>query len=68
MAGRMSDISITFPWYSWPLIAALFGWPGLLIGLLLGGLLWRRHRISGAVLSGIAGCLLWFAGWIWLSP
>lgn len=64
----MSDISITFPWYSWPLLLALFGWPGLLIGLPVGGLLWQRHRVWGAVLGAIAGCLIWSVTKIWLSP
>ena len=41
----MSDISITFPWYSYPLILAMIAWPGVLIGFILGGLLWRRRRI-----------------------
>src|SRR5262245_51620368 len=58
--GRpMSDISIVFPWYSYPLLIAMIGWPGLLIGLVLGALLWQRHWIWGGLLGGIAGCLLW---------
>jgi hypothetical protein len=62
----MSDISITFPWYSYPLILAMIAWPGLLIGLLLGGLLWRRHRVWGAILGTITGCLLWAGGmYLW---
>jgi hypothetical protein len=64
----MSDISITFPWYSWPLLLAFFGWPGLLIGLVLGAVLWQRHRIWGAVLGAIAGCLIWWAAKFWLAP
>jgi hypothetical protein len=55
----MSDISITFPWYSWPLILAVVAWPGLVIGLLLGALAWARHRVWGAILGASAGCLLW---------
>lgn len=37
----MSDINLDlyFPWYSWPLILAMMGWPGLLLGGFLGGLI-----------------------------
>ena len=41
----MSDINIQFDWYVFPLIAVMFGWPGLLIGGIAGGYLWRRHRV-----------------------
>jgi hypothetical protein len=69
----MSDINFTldFPWYSWPLILAIMGWPGLLFGAFLGGLiaagLRGRHWIWGAVLGGIAGCLLWGSYKAWLT-
>ncbi len=36
----MSDINIEFDWYVFPLIAVMFGWPGLLLGALLGMGLW----------------------------
>jgi hypothetical protein len=61
----MSDIdfSLYFSWYSWPLIIAIMGWPGLLIGAFLGGLtgagLPGRHWIWGAVLGGVVGSLAW---------
>ena len=32
----MSDINIEFDWYVFPLIAVMFGWPGLLIGGIAG--------------------------------
>ena len=58
----MSDISIRFEWYYYPVILAFIGWPGLLIGAALGGLAWRRHRLWGALLGAVIGCLLWAGG------
>ena len=47
----MSDINIEFDWYVFPLLAVMFGWPGLLIGGVAGGYLWRRHRVIGTLLG-----------------
>jgi hypothetical protein len=55
----MSDINIEFDWYVFPLIAVMVGWPGMLIGGVAGGYLWRRHRVVGTLLGAIAGTALW---------
>jgi len=62
----MSDIGFTFEWYEWPMIAAMLGWPGLLLGTASGAAIWRRHRVLGAVLGMIAGALIWDLGlYLW---
>jgi Na+/proline symporter len=63
----MSDIGIIFEWYDLPVIIGFIGWPGLLLGALGGGFLWRRHRIWGVVLGSVAGCLSWATGWYLLA-
>ena len=45
-------------------IVFLLGSPGLLLGAILGAALWRKHRIVGAVLGGVAGFVLWLTGWM----
>lgn len=57
----MSDISFDIEWWALLLYSPVLGWPGLLIGATIGGLLWRRRRILAAILGAIAGNLLWFA-------
>jgi hypothetical protein len=58
----MSDINIEFDWYVFPLLALMFGWPGLLIGGVTGGYLWRRHRVIGTLLGALMGTALWCGG------
>ena len=58
----MSDIDIQFDWYFYPLIALMFGWPGLLLGGFASGYLWRRHRVIGALLGALVGVGLWDTG------
>jgi Na+/proline symporter len=62
----MSDIGILNDPFSLIAIALIFGSPGLLLGGILGALLWRRHRIGGAMLGAIAGFILWLTGWMLL--
>lgn len=60
----MSDIGILNDPVSLITIAFLLGSPGLLLGAILGALLWRRHRIAGAVLGAVVGFAIWFTGWL----
>ena len=60
----MSDIGILNDPVSLIEIVFLLGSPGLLLGAILGALLWRRHRIAGAVLGGGVGFVVWLVGWI----
>jgi Na+/proline symporter len=60
----VSDIGILNDPVSLIAIALLFGSPGLLLGAIPGALLWRRHRIAGALLGAAAGFVLWLIGWM----
>lgn len=62
----MSDISINVTWLDVVLWAPVLGWPGLIVGGLLGALLWKGRRILGAVLGALAGSALWSFGLILL--
>ena len=53
----MSDISLHFTWLDMIVLAPFFGWPGLIIGGLLGALLWRKRRILGGVIGAVIGCV-----------
>ena len=61
----MSDVGIlTDPW-SLAFLALLFASPGIAVGGIAGALLWRRHRITGALLSAVGGGAIWLAGFMW---
>ena len=55
----MSDIKIEFTWYQLLLVAFFIGWPGLVLGAVTGGFLWRRHPIPGLVIGAVVGFVLW---------
>jgi hypothetical protein len=62
----MSDIGLNWGVTGWAVIALIVGWPGLLVGAVAGLLLWRRHRITGALLGaalGLVACLAGFYFW-----
>jgi hypothetical protein len=60
----MSDIGILNDPLSLIAIALIFGSPGLLLGGIAGGLLWRGRRVIGAVLGPLpALCCGWRDGW-----
>ena len=63
----MSDIGILSDPLSIALIALLLGSPGFVLGALVGALVWRRHRIAGALIGAIMGFALWLAGWMLLN-
>ena len=56
----MSDISINISPLELILFSWVLGWPGLIIGGLLGALTWNKRRILGAVLGAIVGNLVVF--------
>lgn len=56
----MSDISIEFSLIDWIVVSPILGWPGLIVGALLGALLWKRRRFWGGVLGAILGNFLVF--------
>jgi Na+/proline symporter len=60
----MSDIDMLNALLTVIGIALLLGSPGLMLGAIAGALLWRGHRVAGAVLGAVAGLVLWLAGWI----
>jgi hypothetical protein len=62
----MSDISIEFDWYVLPLVVLIIGWPGLLIGGIVGAITWRWRRIVGALLGALLGTAMRAGGfYLW---
>ncbi len=66
----MSDIGLDWGPFDYAAIALIVGAPGLLFGLILGAILWRRHRVWGAVAGAAVGLVVWDGGVVaWLvSP
>jgi Na+/proline symporter len=60
----VSDIGILNDPVSLIAIALLLGSPGLVLGGIPGALLWRSHRIAGALLGAVAGFIIWLTGWL----
>ncbi|HEX3948973.1 MAG TPA: hypothetical protein VHW95_03875 [Steroidobacteraceae bacterium] len=48
-------------------ILLLFGSPGLPLGAIAGALIWRRHRVWGALIGAVAGFGLWLLGGLYVS-
>ncbi len=63
----MSDIGILNDPLSIAIVILIFGSPGLPLGAIAGALLWRRHRIIGALVGAVVGFALWLVGWLWLT-
>jgi Na+/proline symporter len=59
----VSDVGILNDPYSVVIIVLILGSPGLLL-CIPGALLWRKHRIVGALLGGVVGFVLWLMGWM----
>jgi Na+/proline symporter len=64
VATPVSDIGILNDPISLIEIALVLGGPGLRFGGVGGALLWRRHRIAGALLGAIGGFAVWLTGWM----
>jgi Na+/proline symporter len=63
----MSDVGILNSPGAVLMIVLMLGSPGFAIGLVLGALLWRRHRIWGAGLGAVVGFGAWFLGWLYFT-
>jgi hypothetical protein len=57
----MSDISINITWWELLLYSPMIGWPGLLVGGVIGWFAWRRRPILGVITGAVLGNLLCFA-------
>jgi hypothetical protein len=51
----VSDIGLDWGPLDYLALALIIGAPGLALGAALGALLWRRHRIYGALLGAVVG-------------
>ncbi len=51
----MSDIKIEFEWWELVLVSPMIGWPGILVGGIIGATAWRKRPIVGGALGAIAG-------------
>ncbi len=51
----MSDINIEFEWWELVLISPILGWPGIIIGAIVGAISWRTRPILGGVLGAVIG-------------
>jgi hypothetical protein len=60
----MSDIPILADPLSQAFIALVFGGPGIPVGAIAGALIWRAHRIGGALLGALIGFALCLGG-VW---
>jgi Na+/proline symporter len=60
----VSDVGILNSPGSVIFILLIFGSPGFVLGVILGALLWRRHRIAGAFLGAVVGFIVWLVGWM----
>jgi Na+/proline symporter len=63
----LSDIGILSDPIRLIAIALILGSPGLLLGGIPGALLWRRHRLAGALLGAVVGFVIWLTGWMILK-
>jgi hypothetical protein len=61
----VSDIGILNDPASLALLAVLFSSPGLAAGGVAGALLWRRHRIVGALVGAALGGVVCLVALMW---
>jgi len=55
----LSDIKIEFQWWELILFSPMVGWPGLIVGGLIGALAWRSRPLLGCAIGAIAGNFVW---------
>jgi Na+/proline symporter len=60
----VSDIGILNDPVSLIAIALILGSPGILLGAIPGALLWRTHRVAGALVGAVVGFVLLLVGWM----
>lgn len=63
----MSDIGLNWGPLDYAFIALFLTGPGLVVGAVLGALLWRGHRFAGAALGAVVGVALWIAGLLYIN-
>ena len=57
----MSDISFNISPLELIIFSPVLGWPGLVAGGVVGAVLWRKRRITGAILGALIGNFAVFA-------
>jgi hypothetical protein len=60
----MSDIGLDWGPLDYAVLALILGAPGLVIGVVLGALAWRRRRLLDAVVGALLGFVLWLGGFV----
>ena len=60
----MSDIALNWGAFDIATIALIIGAPGLAIGGAVGAVVWRRHRLCGALIGAVVGLALWLGGFV----
>ena len=60
----MSDIGLDWGPFDYAILALIIGAPGLAIGAALGAVVWRRHRLWGALNGTVVGLALWLGGFV----
>jgi Na+/proline symporter len=60
----MSDVGILNDPVSILAIILLLGSTGLVLGAILGALLWRRRRVAGALSGAVIGFAVCLIGWL----
>ncbi len=51
----MSDIAINITWWDLIIFSPVLGWPGAILGAILGVLLWRKRPILGGTFGALIG-------------
>jgi hypothetical protein len=58
----VSDIGLSWGPLDIAALALIIGSPGLATGAALGAIVWRQHRLWGALLGAVVGLALWLGG------